>query len=162
MLFHFVAFSYMYYSQSYRASNPKGLSLKNGCEPPLLWRNEINRLSQESRVQVGGCIECLHSRGEHLCKFMGTKESVCIRKELIFLRTGLGYQHGHRFFVLGHQHDHRFIVLGHQYGHRFIVLGHQHGLRDVIWKHYIQQVVGISFVFVFLPFSLESIRGTCP
>ena len=27
------------------------------------------------------CIECFHSRGQHLCKFIGTKESVCIRKE---------------------------------------------------------------------------------
>ena len=36
---------------------------------------------------VGKCaglvalIECFHSRGQHLCKFIGTKESVCIRKE---------------------------------------------------------------------------------
>ena len=28
MLFHFVAFPYMHYSQSYRASNTKGLSLE--------------------------------------------------------------------------------------------------------------------------------------
>ena len=26
-------------------------------------------------------MECFHSRGQHLCKFIGTKESVCIRKE---------------------------------------------------------------------------------
>ena len=26
-------------------------------------------------------IECFHSRGQHICKFIGTKESVCIRKE---------------------------------------------------------------------------------
>ena len=26
-------------------------------------------------------IECFHSRGQHLCKFIGTKQSVCIRKE---------------------------------------------------------------------------------
>ena len=25
-------------------------------------------------------IECFHSRGQHLCKFIGTKESVCIKK----------------------------------------------------------------------------------
>ena len=28
----------------------------------------------------GNAIECFHSRGQHLCKFIGTKESVCIRK----------------------------------------------------------------------------------
>ena len=63
-----------------------------------------------------GCpsIERFHSHGQHLCKFIGTKESVCIRKEFNSHGTGLG-----------HQHDRRFIVLGHQYGR-----------RDVMWKHY--------------------------
>ena len=68
--------------------------------------------------------ECFHSRGQHLCTFIGTKESVCIRKEFNSHRTGLGHQHGRRFIVLGHQHGRRFIVLGHQYGR-----------RDVMWKH---------------------------
>ena len=45
------------------------------------------------------CIECFLSRGEHLCKFIGTKESVCIRKEFNSHRTGLGHQHGRRFIV---------------------------------------------------------------
>ena len=58
-------------------------------------------------------IECFHSRDHHLCKFIGTKESVCIRKEFNSHRTGLGHQHGRRF----------------------IVLGHQYGRRDVMWKH---------------------------
>ena len=49
-------------------------------------------------------IECFHSRGQHLCKFIETKESVCIRKEFNSHRTGLGHQHGGRFIVLGHQH----------------------------------------------------------
>ena len=62
-------------------------------------------------------IECFHSRGQHLCKFIGTKEIICMRKKLNSPRTGLGHQHGHRFFVLGHQ-----------YGH-----------RDVMWKHPIQE-----------------------
>ena len=44
-------------------------------------------------------IECFHSRGQHLCKFIGTKESVCIRKEFNSHRTGLGHQHGGRFIV---------------------------------------------------------------
>ena len=60
-------------------------------------------------------IECLHSRGQHLCKFIGTNETVFIRKEFKFQKIGLGHQHGRRF----------------------IVLGHQYGRRDVMWKHFI-------------------------
>ena len=33
-------------------------------------------------------ILCFHSRGQHLCKFIGTKESVYIRKEFNSHRTG--------------------------------------------------------------------------
>ena len=39
-------------------------------------------------------IECFHSRGQHLCKFIGTKEGVCIRIEYNSQRFGLGHQHG--------------------------------------------------------------------
>ena len=63
-------------------------------------------------------IECFHSRGQHLCKFIGTKESVCIRKEYNSQRIGLGHQHGRRF----------------------IVFGHQYGRRDVMWKHSISRI----------------------
>ena len=28
--------------------------------------------------------KCFHSRGQHLCKFIGTKESICIKKEFNF------------------------------------------------------------------------------
>ena len=59
------------------------------------------------------CIERFHSRDQYLCKFIGTKESVCIRKEFNSHRIGLGHQHGRRF----------------------IVLGNQYGRRDVMWKH---------------------------
>ena len=41
-------------------------------------------------------IECFQSRGQHLCKFIGTKEIVCIRKEFNSQRIGLGHQHGGR------------------------------------------------------------------
>ena len=58
-------------------------------------------------------IERIHSRGQHICIFIGTKESVCIWKEF---------------------NSHR-IVLVHQHGCRFIVLEHQYGRRDVMWKH---------------------------
>ena len=45
-------------------------------------------------------LECFHSRGQRLCKFIGTKETVCIRKEFNSYRIGLGHQHGRRFIVL--------------------------------------------------------------
>ena len=47
-------------------------------------------------------IECFHSRGQHLCKFIATKESVCIRKEFNSQRTGLGHQHGRRDVMWKH------------------------------------------------------------
>ena len=46
-------------------------------------------------------------------QILGTKESVYIRKEFNFHRTGLEHQHGRRF----------------------VVLGHQYGRLDVMWKH---------------------------
>ena len=39
-------------------------------------------------------------RGQHLCKFIGTKESICIRKEFNSRRICLRHQHGCRFIVL--------------------------------------------------------------
>ena len=44
-------------------------------------------------------IKCFHPRGQYLCKFIGTKESVCIRKEFNSRRIGLEHQHGRRFIV---------------------------------------------------------------
>ena len=60
--------------------------------------------------------ELFHSRDQHLCKFMGTKESVYRREEFNSQRIGLE----------------------HQYGRRFIVLEHQYGRRDVRWKRSIR------------------------
>ena len=58
-------------------------------------------------------IECFYSRGQHQCKFIGTKESVCIRKEFNSHRIGLGHQHGRRFIVLGHQYGRRDVMCKH-------------------------------------------------
>ena len=55
-------------------------------------------------------IECFHSRGLHVRKFIETKESVCIRKEFNSQRIGLGHQHGDRFIVLGHQYGRRDVM----------------------------------------------------
>ena len=42
--------------------------------------------------------------------FIGTKGSVCIRKEFNSHRIGLGQQHGRRFIVLGHQYGRRYVM----------------------------------------------------
>ena len=54
-------------------------------------------------------MEPLHSGGEHLWKFIETKESVYITKEFNSLRIGLEHQHGRRFIVLEHQYGHRHV-----------------------------------------------------
>ena len=54
--------------------------------------------------------ECFHSRSQHLCKFIRTKESICIRKEYNSQRIGLGHQHGRRFIVLGQQYGLRDVM----------------------------------------------------
>ena len=55
-------------------------------------------------------IERFHSRGHHLWKFIGTKESAYMRKEFNSHRISLGRQHGRRFIVLGHQYGRRDVM----------------------------------------------------
>ena len=57
-------------------------------------------------VGVGVCLlfkeafkECFHSRGQHLCKFIRTKENICIRKEYNYQRIVLEHQYGRRDFM---------------------------------------------------------------
>ena len=49
-------------------------------------------------IQTADCaiivILCFHSRGQHLFKFIATKESVYLRKEFNSHRTGLGHKYG--------------------------------------------------------------------
>ena len=73
---------------------------------PNVLTTKIGLWGEESEMDI----ECFHSRGQHLCKFIGTKESVCIRKELNSQRTGLGHQHGRRFIVVGHQYGRRDVM----------------------------------------------------
>ena len=54
--------------------------------------------------------KCFHSRGQHLCRFIGTKESVYKRKEFNSHGTGLGHKHGRRFIVLGHQYGRHEVM----------------------------------------------------
>ena len=93
----------------------------------------LNQSSYNPTSHKATTIECFHSRGQHLCKFIGTKESVCIRKELNSHRTGLGHQHGRRF----------------------IVLGHQYGCRDVTWKHSIRTLTRLAQLVCNSPDSLQ-------
>ena len=108
-------------------------------------------------------IERFHSRVQHLCKFIGRKESFYIRKEFNSHRIGLKHQHGHRFIVLRK----RSIELGWPAAMQIycdktkglhkkrcstptalfwdnnmatvslIVLGYYYGRRDVLWKGFI-------------------------
>ena len=55
-------------------------------------------------IVIINTIDRFPSRGQHLCKFKGTKESVCVRKEFNFPRIVLVHQHGRRFTVLEHQY----------------------------------------------------------
>ena len=57
------------------------------------WERLGTRLGLLVRKQA---TERFHSRGQHLCKFIGTKESVYIRKAFNFNRNGLEHQHGRR------------------------------------------------------------------
>ena len=66
--------------------------------------------SSHNALRFKQTIECFHSRGQHLCKFIGTKENVCIRKEFNSQRIGLGHQHGRRFIVLGLQYGCRDVM----------------------------------------------------
>ena len=79
-------------------------------EPPKGWRvGKLvfplwSRLARRERIRLQGCIkglenfpgdrigpvECFHSSGQPLCKFIGTKESVCIRKEFNSQRNWFG------------------------------------------------------------------------
>ena len=99
--FVFVASKFKYEKKNEKISSSK-------MTPPCKW-------------PVVDFIECFHSRVQHLCKFIGTKESVCIRKHFNSQRIGLGHQHGRRF----------------------IFLGHQYGRRDVTWKHSVMQNAAI-------------------
>ena len=57
-------------------------------------------------------IERFHSRGHHhLCKIIGTKESVFIRREFNSHRTGLEHQDGRCVFILKHQYGHCDVML---------------------------------------------------
>ena len=64
---------------------------------------------QETKLSLN-LIDSIHSRGLHLCKFIGTKECICIRKEFNSLRISLGHQHGRHFIILGHQYGHRDVM----------------------------------------------------
>ena len=57
--------------------------LRSGCFPsvPFSSRERIENTKNIWGLNKFKSIEHFYSRGQHLCKFIGTKERVCIRKE---------------------------------------------------------------------------------
>ena len=70
----------------------------------------VSHLKQRLRATWKWSIERFQSRDLHLCKFIGTKESVCIRKEFNSDRIVLVRQHGRRFIVVEHQYGRRDVM----------------------------------------------------
>ena len=76
-----------------------------------VWRSkfytgDINLCRNWGGALIGACINCLlssierfHSRDQHLCKFIGTRESIYKRKEINSHRTGLEHQCGRCDFM---------------------------------------------------------------
>ena len=71
-------------------------------------RNRTSEISDTSTT-IKYSIERFHSSGQ-LYKFIGTKESVYIRKEFNSLRICLVHQHGRRFIILQHQNERRDVM----------------------------------------------------
>ena len=73
-----------------------------------VWRSKfytgyINLCRNWGGALIGACvncllssIECFHSRDQHICKFIGTRESIYKRKEFNSHRTRLEHQCGRR------------------------------------------------------------------
>ena len=83
----------------------------------------IRRDLPSSSFLCAKSIERFYSRGQYLCKFIGTKERIYIRK---------GF-------------DSQRIFQVHHHGRRFIVLEHQYGSRDVMWK---RSIAFLMFIFI--------------
>ena len=73
---------------------------------PVVIRIPVSRTRQINQT----FIQCFHSRSQHLCKFIGTKESVYIRKQFNSDRTGLGHKDGRPFIVLGHRYGRHDVM----------------------------------------------------
>ena len=63
-------------------------------------------------MEIRHSIERFHSRGQYLCKFIGTKESVYIRKEFNSHKIGLGHQYGRRDVMWKHSIDSKLRLAG--------------------------------------------------
>ena len=61
-------------------------------QPPPVFRICFHDRYELAPDHIAWTIECFHSRGQHLCKFIGIKESVYIREEFNSQRTDLGHQ----------------------------------------------------------------------
>ena len=73
----------------------------------------------------------MHLCVQHPCIFIGTKESVYIRKELKSHRIGLVQQHGCHFIVLEHQDGCRDAMYIHSIS--FIITSFTHSVGVLAW-----------------------------
>ena len=69
--------------------------------PPLNSPLEGWQTPKQKEADYG--TEHFHSRGQHQCKFIGTKKNG-------YIRTCLEYLHGRRFIVLEHQYGRRDVL----------------------------------------------------
>ena len=85
-----------------------------------------HKLFGESKTEQNQNIERFHSRDQQLCKFIGTKESVCIRK--VFNSPGLAWYTAVSLFLV-HQYGRLFIVL--RYTNMATVTSYENALSSV-------------------------------
>ena len=89
--------------QGKKNANARGSAGGKGAGRRWDWLMHYEKINpSEWHKPVNALMECFHSRGQHLCKYIGTKESVCIRKEFNSRRIGLGHQHGRRDVMWKH------------------------------------------------------------
>ena len=79
----------------------RGGGMYGPLRPPLKSPLEGWQTPKQKEADYG--TEHFHSRGQHQCKFIGTKKNG-------YIRTCLEYLHGRRFVVLEHQYGRRDVL----------------------------------------------------
>ena len=90
----------LWHLRSFLWTTKPWLCVKQICLPSVISNLKNNKSELRKTVRPTGfkktTIERIHSRDQHLCKFMGTKESFYIRKESNSYRICLEHQYGRR------------------------------------------------------------------
>ena len=121
----------------------------------------INREDDLKTIYV--LIKRFHSRGQNLCKFIVSKESVYIRKEFNSHKIGLEHQYGRRFIVWNTNmaavtpyetlywfHSEAYMLLFHY--KRPSLLFHYYYIFYFILIYFIIILIMIIFVYIFYLF----------